>query len=104
LGLAGNRRNLIDRGSACLPKRLGSVVAEGVGQLVEARISDVCQVRGGAAGVSGGDAVPFDQRDPGSFLFEEIGRGGTREPSPDHHDIHLDVVIDRGILRECVGG
>ena len=62
LGLAGNRRNLINRGSACLPKRLGSVVAEGVYQLVEARISNIRQMRSGAAGVSGGDPVPLDRR------------------------------------------
>jgi hypothetical protein len=30
LGLAGNRRNLIDRSSTCLPKSLGGVIAEGV--------------------------------------------------------------------------
>jgi hypothetical protein len=31
VGLADNRRNFIDRGSTSLPKRLGSVVTEGVG-------------------------------------------------------------------------
>ena len=104
VGLAGNRRDLIDRGSTGLPKRLGGVVAEGVGQLVEALISDVRQMRGGAAGVTRGDPVPFDQRDPGAFLFEEIRRGDAGEPGPDHHDIHLDVAINGGKIRECVGG
>jgi hypothetical protein len=59
---------------------------------------------GGAAGVSSGDAVPFEQRDPDAFVFEEIRRGDAGEPGPDHHDIHLDVAINGGKLREGVGG
>ena len=103
VGLADNRRDLIDRSSTGLPKRLGSVVTEGVGQFVEALISDVREMCGGAAGVTRGDPVPFEQRDSGTCLLEEIRRGDAGEPGPDHHDIDLDVAINGGKIRQCVG-
>jgi hypothetical protein len=75
-------------------------VAKCIHQFVEALIGDVCQMHDGAAGVSGGNPVPFDQRDTGAFLFEEIRRGDAGEPGPDHHDVHLDIAVDRGKSRE----
>jgi hypothetical protein len=103
MGLARNRGDLIDRGSPSLPKRLGGVATEGVSQLVETRIRDIRQMGGGAAGVTRGDPVPFQQRDPDSGVFEEIRRGDPGEPSPDHHDVHLDITLNGRKIRECVG-
>jgi len=57
-------------------------------------------MRGGTAGISGGNPVPFNQSDTDSFVFEEIRRGDTGEPSPDHHDVHLDITVDRGKSRK----
>jgi hypothetical protein len=95
--LANDRVDLRDRGQARIPDCLRVCLPERARQLIESRVSDHRDVRGGVARVDHRAAIAFDHRDGLPRRGREVSGGQPGDTATNHDNVDGEIAVE---LRE----